>query len=293
MLDADVVGGAQGDGSLTGVSALRAAKSVLGREPKILIAPGRSDSLAVANALVSVADRLRGVAVIEGPSTTDAEAIAYRGSFGARRAYLVDPGVKVTDADDQTVDRPASPYAAGVIARSDAERGFWWSPSNRLISGIIGTSRDIDFALGDPSARANLLNEDEVATIIREDGYRLWGNRTCSTDPKWAFLSVVRIADAINESILRAHLWAVDRNITRTYLADVADSVNAYVAGLVGEGALLAGRCDPSPDLNTPASIAGGRVYFDVHFQPPYPAERITFRSRLVNDLVEVVETVQ
>ena len=293
VLDADVVGGAQGDGSLTGVSALRAAKSVLGREPKILIAPGRSDSLTVANALVSAADRLRGVAVIEGPSTTDAEAITYRGNFGARRAYLVDPGVKVSDAADQVVDRPASPYAAGVIARSDAERGFWWSPSNRLISGIVGTSRDIDFALGDPSARANLLNGDEVATIIREDGYRLWGTRTCAGDPKWAFLSVVRTADAINESILRAHLWAVDRNITRTYLADVADSVNAYIAGLVGEGALLAGRCDPSPDLNTPASIAGGRAYFDVDFQPAYPAERITFRSRLVNDLVEVVETVQ
>lgn len=288
--DADVIGGAQGDGSLTGISALLAAQSVIGHQPKILIAPGRSDQQAVANALISAADRLRAVAVIEGPSTTDADATAYRDNFGARRAYLVDPAVKVTDADDETVDRPVSPFAAGVIARSDAERGFWWSPSNRLINGIVGTSREIDFALGDPNARANLLNEHEVATIVRANGYRLWGNRTCAGDAKWAFLSVARIADAIQESIQRAHLWAVDRNITRTYLADVADGVNAYIAGLVGEGALLAGRCDPSPDLNTAASIAAGRVYFDVDFQPPYPAERITFRSRLVNDLVEIVE---
>ena len=288
--DADVVGGAQGDGSLTGISALLAAQSVIGRQPKILIAPGRSDEQAVANALISAADRLRAVAVIEGPSTTDAAAIAYRRNFGSRRAYLVDPAVKVTDSGDETVDRPVSPYVAGVVARSDAERGFWWSPSNRLVNGIVGTSREIDFALGDRAARANLLNEDEVATIIRETGYRLWGNRTCADDAKWAFLSIVRIADAINESIQRAHLWAVDRNITRTYLGDVADGVNAYIAGLIGEGALLAGRCDPSPDLNTAASIAAGRVYFDVDFQPPYPAERITFRSRLVNDLVEIVE---
>lgn len=291
VLDADVVGGAQTDGALTGISALLAAKSVLGHEPKILVAPGRSDSEAVATALIGAADRLRGVAVIEGPSTTDAAATAYRDNFGARRAYLVDPGVKVSDTADQTVDRPVSPYVAGVIARSDAERGFWWSPSNRLVNGIVGTSREIDFALGDPAARANLLNEGDVATIIREDGYRLWGNRTCSGDAKWAFLSVVRTADAIHESILRAHLWAVDRNITRTYLADVADGVNAYIAGLVGMGALLDGRCAPSPDLNTPASIAAGRAYFDIDFQPAYPAERITFRSRLVNDLVEIVET--
>ena len=291
VADTGVVGGAQTDGSLTGIAALIGAESVVGHAPKILIAPGRSDSQAVADALISAADRLRGVAVIEGPSTTDADAIAYRGHFGARRAYLVDPGVKVTDADDETVDRPVSPYVAGVIARSDAERGFWWSPSNRLITGIVGTSREIDFTLGDAAARANLLNEDEVATIIRQTGYRLWGNRTCSTDPKWAFLSVVRIADALNDSLLRAHLWAVDRNVTRTYLEDVADGVNAYIAELVGLGALLGGRCYPTPDLNTAQTVAAGKVYFDFDFNPVYPAERVTFRSRLVNDYIEEIFT--
>ena len=285
--DSEIIGGAQGDGSLTGISALIGAESVIGHAPKILLAPGRSDSQAVANALVSAADRLRAVAVIEGPSTTDAAATAYRDNFGARRAFLVDPGVKVTDADDETVDRPVSPYVAGVIARSDAERGFWWSPSNRLIHGIVGASREIDFALGDANARANLLNEKAVATVIRQTGYRLWGNRTCSADPKWAFLSVVRIADALDDSLLRAHLWAVDRNITRTYLEDVAEGVNAYIAELVGLGALLGGRCYPTPDLNTPATVAAGKVYFSFDFNPVYPAERVTFRSRLVNDYIE------
>ena len=284
--DSEIIGGAQGDGSLTGISALIGAESVIGHAPKILIAPGRSHSQAVADALITAADRLRAVAVIEGPSTTDAEATNYRGNFGARRAYLVDPGVKVTDADDETVDRPVSPYVAGVIARSDAERGFWWSPSNRLISGIVGAAREIDFTLGDPNARANLLNESGVATVIRQTGYRLWGNRTCSADPKWAFLSVVRIADALDDSLLRAHLWAVDRNVTRTYLTDVAEGVNAYIAELVGLGALLGGRCYPTPDLNTPATVADGKVYFDFDFNPVYPAERITFRSRLVNDYI-------
>ena len=285
--DADVIGGAQADGSLTGIAALVGAESVLGQAPKILIAPGRSDSQGVATALVGAADRLRGVAVIEGPSTTDAAATEYRGNFGARRAYLVDPGVKVAGAGDETVDRPVSPYVAGVIARSDAERGFWWSPSNRLVGGIVGTSREIDFALGDANARANLLNEEEVATIIRQTGYRLWGNRTCSADPKWAFLSVVRIADALNDALLRSHLWAVDRNITRTYLEDVAEGVNAYIAELVGVGALLGGRCYPTPDLNTAQTVAAGKVYFDFDFNPVSPAERITFRSRLVNDYIE------
>jgi len=178
---------------------------------------------------------------------------------------------------------------AGLIAKIDNDRGFWWSPSNNVINGIVGTGRDIDFTLGDANSRANLLNEQEVATIIRQDGYRLWGNRTCSDDPKFAFLSVVRTADMINDSILRAHIWAVDRNITRTYLEDVAQSVNDYMDRLKAQGAILGGRCFPSPGLNTPSSIADGKVFFDFEFTPPYPAEHITFRSKLTNDYIEEI----
>ena len=100
---------------------------------------------------------------------------------------------------------------------------------------------------------------------------------------------MVRIADALNDALLRSHLWAVDRNITRTYLDDVAEGVNAYIAELVGAGALLGGRCYPTPDLNTAQTVAAGKVYFDFDFNPVSPAERITFRSRLVNDYIEEV----
>ncbi len=127
------------------------------------------------------------------------------------------------------------------------------------------------------------MNENEVTTIIHQNGYRLWGNRTCSNDSKWAFLSVRRTADLINDSLLRAHLWAVDRNITKTYIDDVIEGVNSYLANLKAQGAIISGKCYATSELNTPANIASGKVYFDFEFTPPYPAEQITFRSRLVN----------
>ncbi len=236
--------------------------------------------------LVGLAERLRAVIIADGPNTVDADALAFAEDWGSKRVYVIDPAVKVVRGTD-IVAEPASPAVAGLIAKIDNDRGFWWSPSNQNINGIVGTARPIDFMLGDANSRANLLNEGNVATIIREDGYRLWGNRTCASDPKWAFLSVVRTADIINDSIMRAHLWAVDRNITRTYIDDVAESVNAYLRTLKAEGAILGGRCFADPDLNSPSELSQGKVYFNVEFTPPYPAEHVIFRSRITNDFLE------
>ena len=98
-----------------------------------------------------------------------------------------------------------------------------------------------------------------------------------------------RIADFINDSIMRAHLWAVDRNITKTYLEEVVDGVNAYIRTLKAEGAVINGKCWVDPGLNTPENIAAGKVYFDFDFTPPYPAERLTFRSILTNNYLSEV----
>lgn len=293
---ANVIGGVN---SITakheGVHALLDAESVVGFAPRILIAPGfthqRPDNNAnpVVAEMVGIAERLRAVIYADAPSTTDAAAIAYRGDWGSKRIKVVDPRVTKTDENGALVYQPASPIWAGVQCKIDNDLGFWWSESNQTINGIVGTERAIDFTLGDASSRANLLNENEVAVIIRQDGFRTWGNRTCSADPKWQFLSVVRTADIINDSLLRAHLWAVDRNITKTYIEDVTEGVNAYLRSLVAMGAILGGSCWADPELNTPENIANGKVFFDFDFTPCYPAEHITFRSHLVNDYIEEI----
>jgi uncharacterized protein len=294
----NVIGGVDGDtGAYEGVHAFLAAESVLGVAPRILCAPGftgdRPGTPAGANPVVSellgIADSLRAVIIADGPDTTDADAITWAGDFGSKRVYVVDPGVKVIGSAGTPVVQPASARVAGIIAKSDSERGFWWSPSNREMYGIVGTTRNVGFALGDETARANVLNEENVATIIRQNGFRLWGNRTLSSDSKWAFLSVVRTADMIQESLLRAHLWAVDRNITKNYIESVVEGVNAYLAHLKAIGAILGGKCWADPELNTPVALAAGKVYFDFDFTPPAPAERVTFRSRMVNDYFEEV----
>lgn len=283
-----------GAGSYTGVHSFLAAESLLGVAPRILIAPGLTGYRPAASAnpttaeLISIAEKLRAVVIADGPNTGDTDAITWTGDHDSARLMVVDPYVMVQGSSGITTV-PASPIVAGVIAKSDTERGFWWSPSNQVLRGVLNTARPIDFKLGDSTARANILNENNITTIIRHEGFRLWGNRSVSSDTKWIFLSVRRTADIINDSILRGHLWAVDRNITARYLEEVAEGVNAFLRQLKSLGAILGGSCWPDPELNTPASIALGQVYFNFDFTPPYPAERVTFRSLLTQDYIEEI----
>jgi phage tail sheath protein FI len=290
----DIIGGVnETTGAYEGVHALLGAESEVHVTPRIICVPGYTHDRPSGQAnpvvaeLLGIADSLRAVIIADGPNTTDAAAITYREDWGSERVYVVDPWVKVWDEDaDDYVDMPASARVAGLIAKTDDEKGFWWSPSNQDLYGIGGSSRAVEFSLGDPNCRANLLNENEVTTIIHRDGYRLWGNRTCSSDAKWAFLNVVRIRDMLHESLLQAHLWAVDRNITKTYVEDVLEGVRSYGRSLIAKEAILGFSAWLDEDLNTPESIASGQIYIDFDFTPAYPAERITFRSHLVNDYI-------
>ncbi|GHX13635.1 phage tail sheath C-terminal domain-containing protein [Vibrio cholerae] len=261
-----------------------------GYTPRILIAPEFSQFDAVASELEAKAKRLRAIAYLDCDRTASyTDAIKRARQFG-ERVEITWPWVRVFDTElAKEIDRPYSARAAGLRARIDAEKGFWWSKSNQEIYGIVGTSQPVDWALGDPNTTANMLNENKVSTIIREGGFRHWGNRTCSTDPKWTFEQTRRTADMINDSVQRSHLWAVDRNITKTYVDDVISGVNAYLRELKALGAILGGECWADKELNTPATIQKGIVYFDFDFCPPYPAEHIVFRSRLNNDYLEEV----
>ncbi len=261
-----------------------------GYTPRILVAPEFSQFDAVASELEAKAKRLRAIAYLDCNRTASyTDAIKRARQFG-ERVEITWPWVRVFDTElAKEIDRPYSARAAGLRARIDAEKGFWWSKSNQEIYGIVGTSQPVDWALGDPNTTANMLNENKVSTIIREGGFLHWGNRTCSTDPKWTFEQTRRTADMINDSVQRSHLWAVDRNITKTYVDDVISGVNAYLRELKALGAILGGECWADKELNTPATIQKGIVYFDFDFCPPYPAEHIVFRSRLNNAYLEEV----
>jgi phage tail sheath protein FI len=292
VVDADWIGGVDPDnGQYLGVHALTASKSTLAISPRIVIAPHATHTKPDAytrNGLVAelegVLSKLKAIAFIDGPNTTDEAAVMYRQDWDNPRLMICDPWVRVEAPSGAIVDQPASSRWAGVKCVVDQTMGFWVSPSNKQIKGIVGISRPVEFSLGDPSTRSNYLNGNQVSCIINEQGYRTWGNRTTtSSDTRYAFLNVQVVDDMVAESIMLAHLWAVDRNITKTFVSSIVENVNTYLRYLKRLGAIIDGKAWADPDLNTPDVIKNGQVFIDYDFTPPYPAERITFRKHLVD----------
>ncbi|WLG69330.1 phage tail sheath family protein [Pseudomonas brassicacearum] len=288
-----IIGGVLADGKRTGLQALLDGKSRFNAQPRLLVTPKHSATLAVGTALVALADKLRGLAILDGPNTTDEAVMAYAENFGARRSYLVDPGVQYWDTTvDATVDAPGSAWVAGLFAWTDSEYGFWASPSNKEFVGLTGTSRPIEFLDGDETCRANLLNNANIATIIRDDGFRLWGNRTLSSDPKWAFVTRVRTMDIVMDAILYGHKWAVDRSITATYIKDVTEGLQAFMRDLKAQGAIINFEVFADPELNTASQLEQGKVYWNIRFTDVPPAENPNFLVEVTNQWVtEVLDT--
>ena len=294
-LTRDAVIGSSSADPRTGVYALLDAESETGVRPSIILAPdldtGSGDSgsaNALGKALDLIARQLRAIAIIGGPNTTHvAAATDFPEQYGEDRTYLVDPFVKVFDADAEAgySIKDAAPFVAGTFVANDVQRGWWSSPSNFLIKGILGTARPVDFVMGDASSRAQLLNDVAVATIVNIDGgYRLWGNETPASGDRghWKFVNVRRIADVLYKAVQDNHLFAVDKGITKNYLGVVADGVNAFIRTLVSKEALYGGICYPDADLNTEANISLGEVYFNIEYTPVYPAQTVNFQVNLV-----------
>jgi len=257
-----------------------------------LIAPGHTATQAVATALDSLAQKLRAIGIIDGPGTTDEAAMAYADNFGSRNLFMVDPGVKYWDTiTSSTVDAPGSAWAAGLFAWTDAEYGFWASPSNKELTGITGTGRAVEYLDGDETCRANLLNNANITTIIRDDGYRLWGNRTLSSDPKWAFVTRVRTLFILMDAVQAGHKWAVDRSITKTYVTDVTNGLDAFMRDLKAQGAIINFEVFPDTELNTASQIAQGKVYWRIRFTDVPPAENPNFLFEVTDQwMTEVLE---
>ena len=281
------------DGMLTGMHALAGRHGEFGMTPKILIAPGWTHHPGVVQEFTQVAMQNLAIILADGPSTNNADALAFRYEFGSERIMVIDPWVEFLNSEyyvDNAMDdyQPASAAVAGLINRVDTEFGFSQSPSNHQIFGITGTHRKIskNQSINSP---ANYLNEHQVSTIVQGEGggYKLWGNRQCSDLVGYfsQFLTSIRIDDVVQESIVKGLEPLQDRKINKAWFEDATANIDGFLRGLAQEGHIFAGDqrlAWVDPDDNSVDDILQGKVVVRLDFAPPTPAEHIKIK-RYIN----------
>lgn len=276
---ANVIGGYV-DGKYTGIKGLEAAKSRFGKRPNIIGAPG-FEADTVISQLVSTAQAVNGFAYAQAPADTKEEAVTLRDTFGSRELMLLWPdGV----SGDNSVLTAA--YALGMRAKIDRDIGWHKTLSNVAINGFTGISHDVTWDLQNPNTDAGYLNENEITTIINEDGFRFWGDRTCSGDPLFAFENYTRSGQIVRDTIAEAHMWAVSKGITATTARDIVEGVNRKFRDWVADGKLLGGSAWIRKEANGTDTVKDGNLVIDYDYGPIPPMENLEFRQRITDSYV-------
>ncbi|HIE1445552.1 phage tail sheath protein [Serratia liquefaciens] len=281
----NIIGGVDATtGKKTGMKALLAAQSLLGVKPRILGVPGH-DSKAVATELLSVAQSLRAFAYLSAYGCkTVSEAIAYRENFSQREAMLIWPDFlswdTVTNADAKAF---ATARALGLRAKIDQQTGWHKTLSNVGVNGVTGISADVFWDLQDSATDANLLNKNDVTTLIRKDGYKFWGSRTCSDDPLFQFENYTRTAQVLADTMAEAHMWAVDMPLHPSLAKDILEGIKAKFRELRSAGYIIDGNAWIDDAANDKDTLKAGKLVIDYDYTPVPPLENLLLRQRITD----------
>lgn len=283
-LTTNVVGTVTAGGQYTGLKALLAAEGKVGVRPRILAAPGL-DNAAVAAELVTVAKKLRAFAYAAAyDCDTKEEAATYREGFAARELMLIYGDFKTWDtATSAEAAALATARAVGLRAYIDDTVGWHKSLSNVAVQGVTGMTKDVYFDLQETATDANYLNAADVTCLIRRDGFRFWGSRTCSDDPLFAFEPYTRTAQVLADTIAEAHMWAVDKPMHPQLVRDIIDGVNAKFRELKGLGYIIGAEAWYNEEINDPVTLKSGKLFIDYDYTPVPPLENLIFQQRITD----------
>lgn len=184
-------------------------------------------------------------------------------------------------------DFAACGAVAGVMARTDADRGVWTAPANAGLAGVSG----LTVVLTD--GQNGTLNASGINCLRTFPGRGpvVWGARTLAgTDAlhdEFKYVSVRRLALYIEESVYRGTQWAVFEPNGEPLWTQLGRSVGAFMQNLFQQGAIQGQtakdayfvRCDRT--TMTQDDIDQGLVTVMVGFAPVKPAEFVIIRIQL------------
>ncbi len=184
---------------------------------------------------------------------------------------------------------------AGIIARTDVQRGAWKAPAGleASFSGVQGfayTMTDKQNGILNPIG-LNCLRSFPVA------GHLVWGARTLAgadlLASEWKYVPVRRLALFIEESLFRSTQWVVFEPNDEPLWSQIRLNIGAFMQNLFRQGAFQGAspreayfvKCDR--ETTTQDNINQGIVNILVGFAPLKPAEFVVIRIQQIAGQVE------
>jgi phage tail sheath protein FI len=254
--------------------------------------PGLTDAAALA-ALQAECRRRRAFLIIDADPQATVEHMIAHGTDGltgpdGSHSALYFPWVRAADPLRPGAVRAFPPcgFVAGLMARTDGNRGVWKAPAGReaTLAGATGLA----ITLSD--AQQDRLNPRAINALrtFAGSGTAVWGARTLHGQDEraseWKYIPVRRLALYIEESVHRGTRWTVFESNGEPLWAQLRLGVGAFMSSLFRQGAFQGRserdayfvKCDR--ETNTQADIDDGVVNIVIGFAPLKPAEFVILR---------------
>lgn len=282
-----IMGGTAEDGSYLGMYTLLTAEQKTGYRPRILAVPGLETS-AVISMLCVIAEKLRAFVYSGcGDSKTLSEASMFRDTFSSRELMPIWPNfIAYNPLSGKNEEFPAAAYACGLRALIDNNQGWHKSLSNVAVKNVLGISRDVSWSLQDEDSDANTLNNMEITTLIKRNGFRFWGNRSTDTET-YTFEVFTRTAQILADSIAEAQFTTVDSPLTPANVKDVLSGIRGKLNALVTAGRLIGADCWYDTADNPTTGLRAGQLRVRYSYSPVPPLEDLTLYQTFTDQYYE------
>lgn len=254
---------------------------------------------------ISYCKKRRAILLIDPPRTWHSRADAVGGvknpteiGSASANAALFFPRIQRPDPARPTVIDDFAPcgMVAGVIARTDVERGVWKAPAG-FAATMVGAP-DLSVKLTEDDI--GLLNPLGVNCLrsMPNLGHVIWGSRTRegadALASEWKYLPVRRLTLYIEESLYRGTHWVVFEPNDEPLWSSIRLNVGAFMHSLFRQGAFQGStareayevKCDA--ETTTQDDINRGIVNIVVRFAPLKPAEFVVIKIQQLAGQVQV-----
>ena len=280
-----------------------------GANPVAAIPAGSGATLAVTTAalanpicaaLPEILSSLLGHAIVGGPGTGEADAIAWFQTISDQRLIPVDNwniiGVSTTMAGQTTITPAYEDGAARVLGlgvRTDFQnRGYpFKSFAGQPVQNILGLKNYYSFSLTDGATQGQELLADHIGvtergeigveTAISATGFTFVGTFNASADPTFWFYNKSRARDFIHLSLLKSiRLRLGVDNITPHSVEAVLNDMVVVLQDVLANGGSIGFKVGFEAATNSPDNLRQGKFRVFFNNETPAPIMQVTVDSR-------------